>query len=282
MTTLASASRKPRARVTTGAAASLGLRLHEAGSSGVETETDGKYDIDGEVDPEDLKGREWSAASDVEESGSDERQDEPAEHHELNADVLHEVVVDAAATLDCGDDGCEVVVGEDHVTDFLGHLRAGDAHRDTDVCPLEGRGVVDPVPGHRDHVALPLEHIDEAHLVLGCHASDDSDLIDLALEIGVTECCELDARERTALDPQLSRDRGRCGRMVAGDHAYPDSGFLAASDGVPSLSARRVDDPDQREQRHTVDLIEQRARGVEVGGVDVTGRHGKDAQPFAC
>ena len=77
------------------------------------------------------------------------------------------------------DDGGEVVVGEDHVAGFLGHLGAGDAHRDADVGALQRRSVVDPVAGHRDDVALALQHVDEAHLVLGRDAGDDADAVHL-------------------------------------------------------------------------------------------------------
>ena len=77
-----------------------------------------------------------------------------AQRDQLEADVLHEVVVDRPAALDRGDDRGEVVVGEDHVPGFLRDLGAGDAHRDADVGALERRSVVDAVAGHRDDVAL--------------------------------------------------------------------------------------------------------------------------------
>ena len=71
----------------------------------------------------------------------------------LVADVGDDLAVDAAAELDGVHQGAEVVVGEDHPGGLLGHLAAA-AHRDADVGLLEGGGVVDRVPGHRDDHAL--------------------------------------------------------------------------------------------------------------------------------
>ena len=56
-----------------------------------------------------------------------------AQRDHLEADVLHQVVVDRPAALDRGHDRREVVVGKDHDPGFLGHLGAGDAHGDPDV-----------------------------------------------------------------------------------------------------------------------------------------------------
>src|SRR5687767_6224120 len=65
---------------------------------------------------------------------------------------LDEIVVDAPALLDGGPDGREVVVGEHDVGGFAGHAGARASHRDADVGLLEGRGVVDTVAGHGDHM----------------------------------------------------------------------------------------------------------------------------------
>ena len=60
------------------------------------------------------------------------------------------------------DDGGEVVVGEDHLRGFLGHLGPGDAHGHADVGGLQRRRVVDAVAGHRHDLALGLERVDDA------------------------------------------------------------------------------------------------------------------------
>ena len=72
----------------------------------------------------------------------------------------------AAALAHRRDDGGEVVVGQDHVGRLLGDVGAGDAHRDADVGRLQRRRVVDAVAGHRDDVAVGLQRVDDAQLVL--------------------------------------------------------------------------------------------------------------------
>ena len=85
-----------------------------------------------------------------------ERGDEPEQARHLEADVLLEVVVQAAAHLHGAHDGGEVVVREDHHGGLLGDLRAGDAHGDADVRALQRRRVVDAVAGHGHDMALAL------------------------------------------------------------------------------------------------------------------------------
>ena len=68
-----------------------------------------------------------------------------------------DVGVDPAAFLDRDPDGGEVVVGEHEVRGLAGHLGAAAAHRDADVGARRAGRVVDPVAGHRDHVAALLQ-----------------------------------------------------------------------------------------------------------------------------
>ena len=62
---------------------------------------------------------------------------------------------------------CEVVVGQYHVRGLLGHVGASDAHGDADVGRLDGRGVIDPVSGHRHDLTSRLPGADDPQLVLG-------------------------------------------------------------------------------------------------------------------
>jgi hypothetical protein len=134
---------------------------------------------------------------------------------------------------------------------------------------VERGGVVDAVAGHGDDVALALEHVDEAHLVLRCDPCDDADVPDLGVELFVAQGRELGAGKGTALDSELSGNRGRRRHVVAGDHPCANARFLTARDRVPRLLARRVDDGHQGEQRQPLDLFEQRAVRIERGRVDV-------------
>ena len=101
---------------------------------------------------------------------------------------------------------------------------------------------------------------------------------DLRVELLVAQPRELGARKRSPLDPELPGDRRGGRRVVAGDHPHLDPRLLAAGDRVPRLLAGRVDDPDEREQRQALDLVEQHAAGVEGGRVDVARRDGEHPQ----
>jgi hypothetical protein len=134
---------------------------------------------------------------------------------------------------------------------------------------LSEGGVVDAVTGHRDDVALALEHVDEAHLVLRCDTCDHTDIVDLILELGIGEGCEVGTGHGASFDSELGSDGGRRGHVVAGDHPCADSSLLAARDRVLRLLARRIDDGNKREKCQLLNLVEQRAVGVERGGIDV-------------
>lgn len=80
---------------------------------------------------------------------------------------LPDVVVNATAFFDGGDDRGEVVIRDDHVRCLLGDFRAGLAHGNSDVRTLDGRSVIDPIAGHRDHRVTRFPRADDPQLVLG-------------------------------------------------------------------------------------------------------------------
>ena len=138
-----------------------------------------------------------------------------------------------------------------------------------------------PSPVIATTLPLRFSMLDEAHLVLRRDARDDADPVDLVLELVVAQRRELGARQSAPLDPELGGDR-RGGRgVVAGDHAHADPRLLAAGDRVPRLLARRVDDPDEGEQRQPLHLVEQRAVRVERRRVDVARGDGQHAEALA-
>src|ERR687898_543982 len=65
-----------------------------------------------------------------------------------------------------GNDGREVVVGEDHVGRFLRDVGARYAHRHAYVGLSQGRSIVYAVAGHSNDVALILQSLDYVELVL--------------------------------------------------------------------------------------------------------------------
>jgi hypothetical protein len=76
-------------------------------------------------------------------------------------------VEDAAALLDRGLDGGEVVVGQHHAGGLLGNLGASTPHCHADVGTSERGSVVDAVARHRDHMSAALQGAYEPELLLG-------------------------------------------------------------------------------------------------------------------
>ena len=132
-----------------------------------------------------------------------------------------------------------------------------------------------PSPVMADDVALLAQDVDEVDLVLGRDAGDDADAVDLADGLLVAHRAEVGAGHRPALDPELVGDRLGRDRMVAGDHPDLDAGRLGVGDGGLRGRPRRIDDPDDREQRQPVDGGSRSAFGSKVRRVEVllAGRH---------
>ena len=127
---------------------------------------------------------------------------------------LDEVVVDAAALLDRGAQGREVVVGEHHVGGLLGRRGAAAPHRDADVGLAQRRRVVDAVAGDGDDLAARLQRPHEPQLVLRR---------DARVDVGASELMLVEASSSgpVTAGPPGSRsraDRTRGARVVAGDH----------------------------------------------------------------
>ena len=114
-----------------------------------------------------------SAKRDLEQHEEDERYQLGDVAREDVGDETPDVVVDRAAFFDRVDDAREVVVGQDHVGRFFGDVRSRDAHGHTDVGHLQRGRVVHAVACHGDDVAHALEHLRDAHLVLGRDAGEE-------------------------------------------------------------------------------------------------------------
>ncbi len=62
-------------------------------------------------------------------------------------------------------DGGKVVIGQDHIRRFFGHLGSVSSHRHADIGPLQGGRVVDAVAGHRNDVPLLAERFHNLEFV---------------------------------------------------------------------------------------------------------------------
>eukprot|EP00825_Cyclidium_porcatum_P005016 TRINITY_DN12395_c0_g1_i1.p2 TRINITY_DN12395_c0_g1~~TRINITY_DN12395_c0_g1_i1.p2 ORF type:complete len:547 (+),score=68.21 TRINITY_DN12395_c0_g1_i1:2-1642(+) len=226
-----------------------GLALHGVRVAGVDAQGKGRQDIGHEVHPEDVDGQEGRLPA--HEDGAEDGEDLARVARQQEEDGLPDVVVDVAALGDGRGDGLEVVVHEDHVGRALGHVGSGYAHGHADIGRLEARRVVHAVARHGHDVAVGLEGLHDAHLVLGRDPREDADLADSFRELPWLHGVEVDAREhlvgRARYAELLGDGEGRVA-VVARDHHGRDARFPAARDRVLHLEPRRVDHAHEAEE----------------------------------
>ena len=104
-------------------------------------------DAGDEVDPQDLHRRHRQG--EAEEQGHDDGHGLAGIGGQRPADHLLEIVVDRPPLAHGGGDGGEVVVSQHQFGRLLGGLGALQPHGDARIGPLQRRGVVHPVAGHR-------------------------------------------------------------------------------------------------------------------------------------
>jgi hypothetical protein len=108
------------------------------------------------------------------------------------------------------------------------------------------RGIVDPVTGHRHHLAGSLQRAHDAQLLRGVDAGEHADLAHQPAQGGIVGRLQFDAGCHPAMvDAGLSGD-GKCsGRVVAGDHHHPDTGTPAAGHRIGNTLAQGIGETDQ-------------------------------------
>jgi hypothetical protein len=130
------------------------LAFHHVGVDRVGGEAERGQTVGDEIDPEQVNRQQRHGQTDEHADGHE--QEFPGVAGQQVLEGLADVVVNAAAFLDGGDDGGEVVIGDDHVRGLLGDFRARFSHGDADVGALDGGRVVDAIAGHRDHGVVRL------------------------------------------------------------------------------------------------------------------------------
>ena len=124
------------------------------------------------------------------------------------------------------DDRAEIVVEQHDRRRLARHVGAAAAHGDADVRRLERRRVVDAVAGHRDDLAVRLERVDDAQLLLGHdpreHRRGCARARPAPSSLSVSSSSPVTTS--SASSPACARDRPGGRRVVAGDHHHPDAG----------------------------------------------------------
>lgn len=92
--------------------------------------------------------------------------------NEVTDKLLH-VVVDGTTFFNCGHNGREVVVGQDHLGGRLGDSGTR-THGNTNFGLLQGRGVVDTVTSHGRDLTISLKELNNFTLVSGLHSREEA------------------------------------------------------------------------------------------------------------
>lgn len=100
---------------------------------------------------------------------------------------------------------------------------AGYPHRDADVGLLQGRGIVDPVTGHRHNIASRFQDAHEADLVVRRDSCEHRHVTDSCSEIGVLEPVEVGASHDLSGESEFARNRRGGRSMITGDHLLVDA-----------------------------------------------------------
>ncbi len=142
-----------------------------------------------------------------------------------------------------GDNGGEVVIGEDHVRGLFGDVRARDAHGHTDIGSFEGRRIVHTVTGHSHHVAMFLVGIDDAQLVFGRDSGIHRDLLGNALKLIVAHGFQFASCEHSVVwlpyPYFLGYGHGRV-FVITRDHHGTNAGRETLANGLFHFIAGRI------------------------------------------
>ena len=215
--------------------------FHHIGVDGVSGEAERGQAVGQKVNPEQVDRQQRRRQPDDHADGHQEQLTTVPREQILQR--LADVVVDAAAFFDGGDDGRKVVVGDDHVRRLLRHFGSGAAHRDADVGAFDGGRVVHAVAGHRDDRAIRFPRANDAQFMFGSDARVNGGFGRALPQFVVGHLVQLDTSDGHVLargDAEFTRYRGGGVRMVAGNHHHADAGRAAFGDGFLRFSAGRV------------------------------------------
>ena len=222
------------------------LSFHDIGVTLFHRQGQGRCSIGYQIQPQQLDGCQRSRKA------CQRRQEDD---HDLShigrkqeEDEFTDITVDDATLLDGRDDAGVVVISQYHVGGLFSNIRAGDAHRHTNIGTFDGRGIVDAVTGHGDYFVMGLQRVHNAHLVLRGDTRKYIDGFDLLPERLICHLIKFCTGDDFLLRfHQTNRFGNRAGRLgvIASDHNGADTSLASHSQGFTDFGARRVDHADQ-------------------------------------
>jgi len=174
-------------------------------------------------------------------------------------DELDKVIIHTPPFLHCRLNGGKIIVCQDHVRCFLGHVCSSDAHGNPDIGLLECGGIVHTITGHCHHLPARLQRFHQAEFLLGRNAGKHVHRLRLLHQFGIGKLQELGAGQDFVAFSCAQADllsNGSSGqRVISCNHLHSDSGSLGGADCCNCLRARRIDHPLQTKQGQTLDLV---------------------------
>ena len=164
----------------------------------------------------------------------------------VDEEDLTKVVPDDTALTDGGNNGGEVVVGQNHLGSLTGDVGTLLTHGNTHIGGLEGGSVIDTITGHGGNLSLGLEGLDNADLVLRRGTSEDVVGHDGLLELIVGHGIHLGTGDGLGVllvdKAEHVADGGGGILVITGDHGNTNTGTLGLRDGLYALGTGRVHD----------------------------------------
>ncbi|GJC93041.1 hypothetical protein ColKHC_01867 [Colletotrichum higginsianum] len=241
----------------------LGGLAHDISGGLLATKTEGREGRSNHVDPENLKGRdgEDGEVGAVAESETAAKEDDLANvGAEQMENELLDVVEHATTLADGGDDGVELVIGQDDLGSGLCDVGSG-THGDTNVSAGQRGGVVDTITGHCHKGVAATKCINHASLRIGGASGNDQRELRHGVNLLVRHFVEIGSLldngfgESVRQDTEVLGDNadllgdglGSLG-VVASKHVHLDAGRGTFGDGWLGLAAGRVVDSGQAEK----------------------------------
>lgn len=164
------------------------------------------------------------------------------------------IVEDATSLLDGVQNGSKVVIREDDIRRFLGHIRSS-SHCDAYVCSFETRNVIHAVTGHGNIALSSVKSFNHPDLRARSAACDDQGELSQVIYLGVGEGIKVVGRHhdglgkisreqssflRTRKNADIHSDSTRRLRVVACEHVDNNAGSLAGANAGEGFRAGRV------------------------------------------
>ena len=147
------------------------------------------------------------------------------------------------ALVQCVGQSADTAVEEHDVCGAARRITVGRRHPDSHAGNSDRRSIVRAVTDHGAHSPVGLQRLHDLDLLLGCHARKDAAAADRIPSFGAREVLPVRTGDNILacdVEPQFGGDRGRCCRMIPGQHAHLPSVASKFSNKLRCFGSQRV------------------------------------------